>query len=645
MTPFPCLASPLAVGPWTLPNRLVQTGHATAMADHGVPGEQLAAYYGERARGGVAMIVTEAQSVHPTAAHMAQTVEIYNPAIVDAYRRISADLHAAGTRFVAQLWHCGNNTDSMVIDRAAWSASAVAGPLNHEIPHAVSTEEIGELVRAYADGAAAARAGGADGIEIHMGHGYLPQQFLSRITNHREDGYGGSDDRRLRFPLEILAAVAEAAGPELAIGIRLSGEEGVPGGLGVDETAEIARRLCATGAVAYVSVSYGTYANMEIQTAPMGTPAGHLAPLAAAIRAAIDVPVLAAGRMLSPDVGERLVAGGAADLIGMARELICDPEFAAKALSGRADEIRPCIGCNYCQSRLWAGRHVTCVHNPAAGRERELGRATARRATEPRDVLVVGGGPAGMEAAIVAARAGHRVRLCEQGDELGGQLRFAALPASRAEVRKVIDHRVGLLEELAVDVELGVTIEYEALGSLSPDVVVLATGSTPRASAYPGASTSWDVLVEPPASRESVVIVDLEGHVQGLAVADFLLDAGHAVHLVTPHPFAGMHIGGTAWVRLMQLVTGKGAVLSAATAVTSVRPDGTVELAGVFGAPPWTLNGIDRVVVCGDAGVNDSLLAPLRERTDVRTIAVGDCVAPRHLDMAILEGHRAGRSV
>jgi 2,4-dienoyl-CoA reductase-like NADH-dependent reductase (Old Yellow Enzyme family) len=657
---FPHLAAPLDLGPFELKNRLVQTGHATAMAKDGLPQEQLRAYYRERARGGVAMIITEAQTVHPTASIGGRTVNLYDDRIVDAYRAIVEQLHPLGTRFVAQLWHSGNNVDSSVIERAAWAPSPVAGPLNHEIPHQVTEREIEELIDAY--GAAAERAirGGVDGVEVHLGHGYLPQQFLSPLTNQRTDRYGGSWENRLRFPFAVVDRIREAIG-SAALGIRLSAEEGQPGGFELPETLDLVERLLARVEVSYLSVSHGTYGNMEIQTAPMGTPAGHLVHLAAAVKERVAVPVLAVGRILTPQLAERVLAEGKADLIGMARELIADPRYPTKALNRAAAEIRPCVGCNYCQSRLWTGAHLTCIHNPAAGREAELGEETLKKASTPRRVIVVGGGPAGLEAATVAALRGHEVELYERSSRLGGQIRFAARPQSRTELWKVVSHREMLLEKLDVTVHLDAEVSVSTLTDTAADAIVLATGSTPRTGGancfrpdlrgVPGIETartltSWDVLShDPPRIGSRVLVLDFQGQVQALAVADHLLDLGAEVEFVTPLPHAGLHITGVTWPRMMQLVCGKGARLHPNLMPAAVDGD-RIELANVFGGPVSTLTAIDAIVVIGDAVSNDELVAELEAIPASREIfTVGDCVAPRQLDMAILEGHRAGRHV
>jgi 2,4-dienoyl-CoA reductase-like NADH-dependent reductase (Old Yellow Enzyme family) len=651
---YPKLLSPIRLGNVQLRNRVVMTGHTTGMAVAGEGiGDQLLAYYEARAQGGVAMIVTEAGSIHPTASHMSRVLRLDDPAVVSGLRRAVERLSAHGCHLVAQLWHSGNNTEGLATDREIWGASAVAGVLNREIPHAVTTAEIRELVSGYTLAARNVRLSGASGVEIHMGHGYLPQQFMSPLTNKRTDEYGGDLERRLRFPIEVLRAVREEVGEQLIVGVRISADEGALGGLSVAENTVIAERLTSTARIDYLSVSFGNYHNMELQVAPMGTPAGHLAHLAEAIRARVDVPVLAVGRMLTPEVAERVLQDGQADLIGMARPLIADPNWVLKTEAG--ESIRMCVGCNYCQSRLWFGRHVSCIHNPSSGREEALGVPTT--ATFTRSIAVIGGGPAGLETARVAAERGHQVTLYEATEELGGQVLLAALPASRKEIRGVIDFLIGEVKRLGVQLRLGSEIKGTEGELAQYDAVVVCTGSdagvtgfdpaAPHSSALDGLAeadtwTGRQAMAEPGRLGPKVVVIDYEGHVQGLSVCEHLLDAGKEVDLITSEPFAASKVGGMAWVRLRQDVAQKGLRVWPSSRVNRVsRDEAEIQdlLSGTIRAIP-----ADSIVFVGLSVARDSVLATLTQRRQA-VLAAGDCVAPRHLDMAILEGARVGRLV
>ena len=656
---YPHLLAPLPIGTVELPNRLVQTGHVTGMADDHLPGDQLREYYLERARGGVAMIISEAQSIHPTSIFGADNIFLFDERVVPAMQTVTSALHDEGCRYIAQLWHCGTNTDGLKTERAVWGPSPIAGALNHEIAHEMTQAEIDEIVAAYAQCAEHALAGGADGVEIHMAHGYLPHQYMSPFSNRREDRYGGSLANRMRFPLEVLAAVRAAVGPDAIVGIRLSAEEGVPGGLELADNVETASILAATGDVSYLSISFGNYHNMELQTAPMGTPAGHLTELAGAFRAALDVPILTVGRILTAELAEEVLASGQADLIGMARPLMADPRLLRKATGDDPATQRLCIGCNHCQTRLWMGTHISCIYNPATGREGELGVETLEPADGSRSVAVVGAGPAGLEAARVAAIRGHDVRVYERDDEPGGQLRLAGRLSSQPELGGVIDFLTAELARLGVALELGTEVSSTKLARLDPDAVVLATGSHPRADGFstyradlagiPGiksanALTPWQVLSDAGAPGERVLVVDYEGHVQGMALVEHLLDLGASVEIVTPHPYLGLGVGGTRWIQLTQRLATKGATVHANTTVA--RVDGArVELANAYGGGSVTTD-VDAVVVVGDSVANDKLARELASTAlDREVIAVGDCVAPRRLEMAVLEGHRAGRRI
>jgi mycofactocin system FadH/OYE family oxidoreductase 2 len=660
MTSYPHLFAPLTLGKTELRNRIVSTGHTTGYAQGNVPGERLRAYYRERARGGVAMIVSEVSSVHPTGRHANNVIQIYDEAVVPAYRIVAEELHGLDCRYVAQLWHCGNNTDGPSTELPVWAPSPIAGILHHEIAHQVTSAEIEELVRAYARGAEHAVAGGTDGVEIHSAHGYLPMQFLSRFTNQRTDSYGGSLENRSRFLMEVLHAVREATGPDPIVGVRLSAEEGVPLGLELEETTQVARALVATGLVTYLSISFGNYSNMELQIGPMGTPLGHLAHLAGAIREVVpDVPVLGVGRITNPAIAERILAEGQADLVGMARQLMADPETAIKAQSGRTAEIRPCVGANHCHSRLQSGKALGCIYNPATGRELELGSETFERAPARRRVAVAGGGPAGLEAARLAALRGHDVVLLERDDRLGGQLRLAAVVESRREMGLIADWLESEVRRLGVTVLTGTEASPETLAEHAPDAVVVATGSLARAGGFvakradrpaiPGietanALTGRDVLAGAALPSGSAIVYDIEGHVQGLAVGEHLLDRGHSVELVTPHAFAGARIGASAWNRQMTDFVGKGGSITPNALIESVS--GTeVTIADAFAGVLSERTGVGSIVVVGDSVADDELGRRLTELGGYDVVMAGDCLAPRLLESAVLEGHRVGRAL
>ncbi len=460
---FPNLFAPIRIGRLALRNRICLTGHGTGMGRDFKPDDRQIAYYAERARGGVALIMLGSQQVHPTSPGMTNLLCNYDDGIIPGLARIADAVHAHGAKILGYLSHMGIASSARPLP--LWSASAVHDQKYGEVAHAMTLAEMVELTAAYVAAARRNLAAGLDGIEVHCGHGLLLHQFLSPLTNRRVDAYGGSLENRARFPAEVLAAVRSAIGADTPLGIRISADELTDGGFSVVDTARIVPLLVAAGRLDFVDVSAGNdgdvVSNM-LHEPPMGLPDAPFANLAAALRAVAGVPVIHGTRVRNAEVAERVLAAGAADMVGMCRALIADPHLPNKARDGRAAETTPCVGCQQaCFGRLHRGKTISCVGNPRSGREVEWPELSP--APAPRRVVVVGGGPAGLEAAIVAAARGHRVVLFERGARLGGRLALAGGIDARKDWLDLIAHKVFRASALGVDIRLGITASPEAI--------------------------------------------------------------------------------------------------------------------------------------------------------------------------------------
>jgi len=646
---FPHLFSPLQIGPVTVPNRILLPAHGTMFAEDNLPGERLAAYLAERARGGVGVIVTEISAVHPTSRPLDNVISGYDPRVVPGFRRVAERIHEHGTKVFGQVWHCGRQSDGFFSGLPLWAPSAIPCPVSREMPHAMTRDEIAEVVAGYVTVARHMKAAGYDGIELHGGHGYLIQQFLSPWSNQREDEYGGSLDNRLRFALEVVGAVRREVGAGLAVGMRISGDELTPGGLTLRDMQEIVRRLEATGALDYFSVSVGNYTVHDVMIGDMTVPPGALVPLAAGIKEAVRLPVATVMRIKDPAQAEQILADGHADLVAMCRALIADPELPLKAREGRVDEIRTCTSCNQeCRTHL-RGRAISCIQNPAVGRERELGAGTLRRAERPRSMLVVGGGPAGMECARIAALRGHRVVLCERRGALGGQVRIATRVPTRTELGEVIRFLETQIRKLGVEIRLETEVTPALVEREAADVVVLATGSEPPpalapANGAPLQFTVWEALEDPERVGRRVVLTDEGvGFWQCWGTAEFLAERGRQVTVVTPLLAAGPEIPAQSAPSLFRRLRARGARWITSHTIREVR-ERQVVAAHVLSGRPTVLEDVDTLIrvphqeAC--VGLANALSA-----AGVRVHTIGDCVAPRRITEAIREGHVLGRAL
>jgi 2,4-dienoyl-CoA reductase-like NADH-dependent reductase (Old Yellow Enzyme family) len=653
---FPVLFSTARVGAVQLRNRVVCAPQLTGLAEDGLVTEELVEYYAEKARGGAGFVVFESTPVHPSGAGFVHCVRPYEPAGREGLPRVAVAVQSEGARVVAQLWHCGRQGSSAVTGRPLLAPSSIACPVHREVPDALTPTRIAELVGAFAAAARVFQEAGFDGVELAAGHGYLIHQFLSPLSNVRNDRYGGSPEHRARFLLDLLEAIRGRCDSGLVLGVRLSGDEFLPGGFGVDETLRLVRHLREGGPVDYLSVSAGTHASVEQMVGDWSVPRGNLVSLAAAIRSvAGGIPVIACGRIVEPEQAEAILEHGDADLIGMARALIADPHWPAKAREGRPVTIRPCISCNECESRLFRSLPIACAVNPALAETDDA----IPRARRPKRVVVVGGGVAGMEAARVAAIRGYDVVLYEQTPALGGQIRLVEALGTRPGFERIVSYLEHELGRLDVDVRVGHRVEAEPLIAEAPDAVVVATGAASAASPpvdgpYPRVRTivPEDLATGTQRLGARVMLVDRGvSHDRLLTVAEALLAEGREVHVVTARPSFGSELSFISLVGILARLHTGGAVLHCSTEIvgrSGETADETglldVELATVTVGQRTRLHGFDTLVMFAPPSPRTDLLDEL-QGTITHLLAAGDCLAPRDLERAFSEGRAAGLTI
>jgi len=576
----------------------------------------------------------------------------WDEAAIPHFERLTSQVKAHGALAFLQLAHNGGVNQGPWSKLPAWAPSPVANSM--EPPKALERHEIRELVEFFARSAANAARGGFDGIEVHGAHGYLIHEFLSPRHNRRTDEYGGSLENRMRFAVEVLTAVRAAVGSRVAVGLRLVGDEESkdPDALGPPDAAEIAKRLEAAGLVDFLNVSVGISGIGMVR--PMYVE--HLVGVYAARavkQAVVRTPVFCVHRILLPEEAERILERGDADAVTLVRALIADPEWAAKARSGASAEIRRCTGVNQgCYGNLTQGLPVTCVTNPTVGREAELGEL--ERAPRSKRVVVVGGGPAGLEAAWVAAARGHRVTLLERSARLGGKIRLAELLPGRAEIGDLADWRIGQCERVGVEVRLGTTGDFASVLALAPDAVVVATGGRPTVDAasklhpmpVPGSDRDFVVDHETAMSRldslgPRVLILDAVGHIEAIGLGELLARSGKEAIVVTPVPTPLLLDRETVGYALPRAVQA-GMVWRPNTALGLIG-DNEVIVADVFSRKPERI-AVDHVVIRTHGLPNDSLYFALEGRVP-ELYRVGDAVAVRPADRAVFDGHTVGRRI
>jgi len=644
------LLSPVPLGHAVARNRIVSTPHGAAYGERGGLTDRYIRYHEEKARGGCGVVMMfGSSSIHPTSVNDWAEINNWDDSIIPQLQQMSEAVHRHGALCLSQISHRGRRGHSWYSGTPLWAPSETREERHREWPHVMTRREIREVVDAWAAAAVRLKRGGYDGCDIPIHGGHLLENFLSPLANTRTDEYGGSLDNRLRLPREVLEAVREAVGRDFIVGVRHSGDHLVPGGMTREDLLEVARRLDALGIADYWMVSGANTETLRFEamvTPSLYHPHALYAELAAATRAVVRVPVILAGRVSTPEQAESVLAAGACDLVGMTRAMIADPEMPRKAMEGRLDDIRTCVGASEgCIGRLRQGKAITCVQNPMIGREAELGRIVP--AERPRSVVVVLGGVAGLEAARVAALRGHRVTLLEAGPALGGQVLVAARAPKREDYAAIAHWLAGQVRKSGAEIRLNTPADAADVLALGPDAVVVATGAVPRVPPIPGirlphVTTASDVLTGHVTPRGRCVVVDEDGHFSAPTTADFLAGRGCQVTIITRYFMVGEDIDEGVRSDLYARLCGQGVVLVPMTIAVEMLPQG-LRTRHTFSNAEAVLEA-DTVVLAFGGKANDGLFHELEGKLpEVRL--VGDACAPRRIHDAILEGTRAARAL
>jgi 2,4-dienoyl-CoA reductase-like NADH-dependent reductase (Old Yellow Enzyme family)/thioredoxin reductase len=649
-TLFKHLFTPIRLGHLTAKNRIVSTPHGAAFGERGGITDRYIRYHEEKARGGCGVVMMfGSSSVHPTSVNDWGEVSNHDDSIIPQFQRMSEAIHRHGALCLSQISHRGRRGHSWYSGVPLWAPSDTREERHREWPHVMTRAEIREVIDAWAAAAVRLKRGGYDGCDLPFYGGHLVENFLSPLSNHRTDEYGGSFDNRLRLALEVVRAVRGAVGRDFIVGVRHTADQLVPGGLGPAALVEVARRIDGLGMVDYFTVSGSTTETLRYEamvTPSLYHPHGLYNDLAAATKAAVRVPVIVSGRIVTAEQAEAALAAGSCDLVGMVRALIADPEMPRKAMEGRLEDVRVCVGASEgCIGRLRQGKAITCVQNPMIGREAEL--AEIRPAPRPRRVVVVGGGVAGLEAARVAAVRGHQVTLFEASPRLGGQVLAAARAPKREDYGVIASWLADQVRKLGVGVRLNTAAEAREVLAASPETVIVATGATPRLPDLPGirlphVAAAVDVLTGRVLSGPRCVVVDEDGHFAAPTTADFLASRGVRVTVFTRYFMVGEDIDEGIRSDLYARLFAQGVTLTPMTVAAEILPRGVLVRHTFSGAE--SVIEADTVVLAFGGKANDALYHDLEGKVPELRL-VGDAVSPRRIHDAILDGTRAGRAV
>ncbi|SEB12213.1 MULTISPECIES: NADH:flavin oxidoreductase [unclassified Mycobacterium] len=546
------LLQPFRLKNMTLRNRVVSTSHEPSYTEDGMPKRRYRLYHEEKAKGGISLTMMGGSAVvAPDSPSAFGNLHVYKDEIVPWLSELAYGVHEHGAAVMCQITHLGRRTSNYDGD---WLPvvypSAIREPAHRSFPKVAEEWDMDRIVKAYADATERCRAAGLDGIELEA-YTHLLDAFWSPLTNHRDDEYGmGSMEDRLRFPLRVIRAVREAAGPDFAVGIRMSLDEDLPGGLQYEDGIEIAKRLVPEG-IDFISVIKGYMASDEALSRvipPMGTPVAPHLSFAGQVKKELGIPVMHASRINDVATARHAIRDGLLDLVGMTRAHIADPHIVAKIQAGEEDRIRPCVGATYCLDEIYQNRDAKCVHNPSTGREDRLPHRVDKASGPARTAVVIGAGPAGLEAARVLGERGHRVVVFEASDLPGGQVRIASSSPRRRDLISIIEWRLDECKLLGVDIRTNRYVDVDEVLAENPDIVVVATGGVPNTEFLTeGANLvtdGWDVLCGAVHPRGEVMLYDDNGGHPGLDAAEVLARTGVDLEFVTPERTLAPDVGG-----------------------------------------------------------------------------------------------------
>lgn len=648
------LFTPIKLGGVTLKNRIIFLAHWTNFGNNhgykedGLASERLAYHYIERAKGGAGLVCVT-QSVSPTGQMGRTMVNAHDPRNEEVFRFMTSEIHKYGGKVFGQFNHCGH-TSCMQRPPLMYAPSQMPGPHCYVNTKELEIDEMETIKKYYVQAAVYEKEWGFDGVEIKIAHDGLLRTFVSPYLNRRNDQYGGSFENRMRYPIEIIKAIREKVGDDYPIGIRLCLDEFTEWGYSWDYGVKMALALEEAG-VDYINTDAGCFSNYNFEIPNNYIPMGFGVYMADELKKVLKIPVVAFGRINDPAQADEILDSGKADMIGMCRQLICDPETPNKALRGDADSIRHCTACSEGCGMVSTQEGVVCIHNPAAGREKRLGIGTLEPTKDVKNIMVVGAGIAGMKFAEIAAKRGHKVSVYDKNSEVGGQMLMAEKIPMRAEQSEVYRYLRVQLQMLNVPVELNRNITIEDVKAINPDIVVNATGShatLPDLDMTDKNIVLLDprtVMQHPEKVGNNVVVIDKIGYWQAMGVADYIATLGSKISIVTDRLYVGVDIEETCRENLNRRLARKNVDSYTSFRLAEVN-DKQVVLENIFDKERRiTLNDVDTLVVAQDSRSDNELYKQLKNEGEYETYVLGDAAAPGTVLRIIFDAEELGRRI